>query len=80
MMEDGGLWWRMPINAFCFEPNTPEIDLHNLVLWNSFSGHISVTKFENLTNLRMSYIDRTKTLLKGHTFSPLTGITLIPMC
>ena len=65
MMEDGGLWWRMPINAFCAEPNTPEADLHNLVLWNCFSSHIAVTKFENLTNLKMSYIDRTKTMHKG---------------
>jgi hypothetical protein len=37
LMEDGGLWWRMPINAFCTEPGVPEVDIHNLVLWNSFS-------------------------------------------
>jgi hypothetical protein len=60
LMEDGGLWWRMPINAFCTKPNTPEQPLYNLVLWNSFSSHISVTKFENLSNMKMSYIDRTK--------------------
>jgi hypothetical protein len=65
MMPDGGLWWRLPISAFCTEPGIPEVDLHNLVLWNSFSHHISVTQFENLTNLRMSYIDRTKTMHKG---------------
>ena len=65
MMPDGGLWWRLPISAFCTEPGIPEVDLHNLVLWNSFSHHIAVTRFENLTNLRMSYIDRTKTMHKG---------------
>ena len=31
MMEDGGLWWRLPISAFCTKPGVPEIDLHNLV-------------------------------------------------
>jgi hypothetical protein len=65
MMEDGGLWWRMPINAFCKEPNTPEIDLHNLVLWNSFSPNVAVTKFANLANLKMSYKDRNKNVVPG---------------
>lgn len=65
MMEDGGLWWRMPINAFCTKPGVPEVDLHELVLWNSFSPYIAVTKFANLTNLRMSYKDRQKNVVQG---------------
>ena len=65
MMEDGGLWWRMPINAFCKEPNTPEVDLHDLVLWNSFSPYVAVSKFANLTNLKMSYKDRSKNTISG---------------
>jgi hypothetical protein len=65
IMEDGGLWWRMPINAFCKEPNTPEVDLHNLVLWNSFSPNVAVTKFANLTNLKMSYRDRNRNVVSG---------------
>ena len=65
MMEDGGLWWRMPINAFCKEPNTPEVDLHELVLWNSFSPNVAVTKFANLANLKMSYRDRNKNVVQG---------------
>lgn len=65
MMEDGGLWWRMPINAFCKEPGTPEVDLHDLVLWNSFSPYISVTKFANLASLKMSYKDRSKNTISG---------------
>jgi len=65
MMEDGGIWWRMPINAFCKEPNTPEVDLHNLVLWNSFSPFISVTKFGNLANLSLHYVDREKAKVNG---------------
>jgi hypothetical protein len=64
-MEDGGLWWRMPINAFCTEPGVPEVDIHNLVLWNSFSPYITVTQFSNLKNMRMQYIDRTKTKVSG---------------
>ena len=65
MMEDGGLWWRMPINAFCTKPGVPEVDLHELVLWNSFSPYVAVTKFANLTNLKMSYRDRQKNVVQG---------------
>jgi hypothetical protein len=64
-MEDGGLWWRMPINAFCSEPGIKEEPIYNLVLWNSFSPHITATKFANLNNMKMSYIDRTKKMIKG---------------
>jgi len=65
LMEDGGIWWRMPINAFCTKPNVPEEDLHNLVLWNSFSPYVSVTKFANLANMKMSYRDRNKEKILG---------------
>lgn len=65
MMEDGGLWWRMPINAFCKEIGTPEVDLHDLVLWNSFSPYVTVNKFANLANLKMSYKDRSKNTISG---------------
>lgn len=71
-MEDGGIWWRMPINAFCMEPNTPEEDIHNLVLWNSFSPFVTVTKFSNLANLSMTYIDRNKTKVSGKYLFTLT--------
>ena len=65
LMEDGGIWWRMPINASCTKPDVPEEPIHNLVLWNSFSPYVSVTKFENLSNMRISYIDRNKTNVPG---------------
>ena len=65
MMEDGGIWWRMPINAFCTEPGVKEEDIHNLVLWNSFSPFVTVTKFSGLSNLTMNYMDRTKTKIQG---------------
>ena len=65
MMEDGGLWWRMPINAFCKKPGVPEESLYNLVLWNSFSPYITATKFSNLVNLSLHYVDRNKTKVNG---------------
>ena len=58
MMEDGGIWWRMPINAFCWKPDAPPMELHDQVLWNCFSPYIAVTVFHNLRGMRMSYKDR----------------------
>ena len=54
LMEDGGVWWRAPINAFCDTLDAPEVDIHDLVLWNSFSSHISVTIFEHMRGMSMT--------------------------
>jgi len=59
MMQDGGLWWRAPISAFCTKERVPEEDLHQLVLWDSFSYYISVNQFYALKNAKMQYLDRT---------------------
>ena len=65
IMEDEGLWFRMPINAFCHKENTPQEELYNLVLWDCFSSYIGVTQFDFLINKRMRYIDRNKNWNEG---------------
>ena len=45
VMEDGGIWWRSPISAFCKKPGTKELPLNELVLWDSFSYNMSITTF-----------------------------------
>ena len=65
LMEDGAIWWRMPINAFCAEPDTPQVDLHDLVLWNSFSPYITVTVFSQLSAMRMRYQTRRGEQIEG---------------
>lgn len=65
LMEDGAIWWRMPISAFCWKEDSPEIDLHDLVLWNSFSPYVSVTQFAHMRNMRMTYRDRTGKEISG---------------
>ena len=65
LMEDGGVWWRMPISAFCVEPNVPEVDIYDLVLWNSFSPFITVTQFDQMTGMRMRYTTRHKETVSG---------------
>lgn len=64
VMEDEGLWWRMPVHAFCWKPCEQQ-QLHNLVLWDCFSSYISCTEFSLLANKRMRYIDRDKQWHQG---------------
>jgi len=65
IMEDGGIWWRMPIHAFCWKEDAPFADLHQLVLWNSFSSYISVTIFDFMREKRIIYFDRNKKQCEG---------------
>jgi hypothetical protein len=64
-LEDGGIWWRMPISAFCHKKDAPATCLEELVLWDSFSYEVSVIKFDWLTNKRMEYISRSRTKRGG---------------
>ena len=65
MMEDGGIWWRAPINAFCLTKDAPVIDIHDLVMWNSFSPFITATTFHQLMGCSMMYINRRAEVVKG---------------
>ena len=65
LMEDGGIWWRMPMSAFCTKPDVPEVDIHDLVLWNSFSSSIIVTEFEAMRHMRMTYVARSGDFVNG---------------
>ena len=60
MMEDGGLWWRAPISAFCKEPGVKELPLNELVMWDSFSYNVGVTTFYELAGSKMQYTSRRK--------------------
>lgn len=65
LMEDGGLFWRLPIHAFCWKECEPK-SLPDLVMWDSFSPYISVTVFSLLANKPMSYTARNDEKWVGH--------------
>jgi hypothetical protein len=65
VMEDGGIWWRMPIHAFCWKEDADEQELDELVLWDSFSYHISVTQFPYLKDKAVKFISRRRVEYKG---------------
>ena len=58
MMEDGGVWWRMPIHAFCWKEDAPQQELDELVLWDSFTYHVGVTAFPILKNKTCKFTSR----------------------
>ena len=65
LMEDGGIWWRMPMNAFCWKQDAPVMEIHDQILWNSFSPYIAVTVFDQLRGMRMEYSDRNRKKHQG---------------
>lgn len=64
LMEDGGIFWHLPISAFCWK-KTKELALEDLELWDSFSYNVSVTTFYLLQNKKMQYFDRHGKLKMG---------------
>lgn len=60
LMEDEGLWWKMPIHAFAHKEDAKQEELYNLVLWDSFSYYPSVTVFDILVLKPMRYLNRNK--------------------
>jgi len=65
MMEDGAVWWRMPIHAFCWKEDAPPMELDELMLWDSFSYYISVTRFTTIQFDKVRYISRRKNEYQG---------------
>lgn len=65
MMPDGGLWWRMPLHAFCWDESAKEQELDELVLWDSYSYYPSVTTFPMLRNSPVEFVSRRKKKYRG---------------
>jgi len=61
---DGGVWWRMPIHAFCWKECEAR-PLTDLVLWDSFSYHITCFTADLLRNKRIEMIGRDRKKLLG---------------
>lgn len=65
LMEDGGIWWRMPISAFCSKIEAEAQPLDELVLWDSFSYYPTVCTFDIFKNKKMTYVTREKKKYTG---------------
>ena len=69
-MENGAVFYRLPISAFIqrgFQPETVPLhrDLMNLELWNSFSYYPAITSWDILTAASGKYIGKDKKWYHG---------------
>lgn len=78
---DGGIWWRMPIHAFCWK----ECDvrpLTDLVLWDCFSHQITCFTADLLRNKRVHVTGRDRSIMEGQYMMTLdwfgTGFAEVP--
>ena len=65
LMEDGGIFWKLPIHAFCWKEEAPSMELDELMLWDSFSYHMSVTIFDAFKYSKVKYTSRRKKEYEG---------------
>ena len=70
MLENGAIFWRLPISAFFqrgFKRNdVPEPVVQDLELWNSFSYYPSVHSFDWLVGEKGKYLGRDKKFYYGN--------------
>jgi len=65
LMEDGGIYWHIPVSGLASKPGAAEMNLEDLELWDSFSYNISITTFYVLQNKIIQYMDRHGKFHKG---------------
>jgi len=56
LMEDGGLWSRMPLHAFCWEESAGIMDLQELVEYDCFSNYSAVIQYNVLQNKKVRIV------------------------
>jgi len=69
MLPNGACYWRLPISAFFQKrydrAEVPDMQVHELELWNSFSYYPAVTCFDFLIGERAKYFGIDKKLHHG---------------
>jgi len=69
LLPNGAVYFRLPISAFFQKrfsrDQVPDMQVHELELWNSFSYHPAVTNFDFLTGERGKYLGLDKKFYHG---------------
>ena len=67
MLPNGACYWRLPISAFFQKQfdraEVPDMQVHELELWNCFSYWPSITCFDWLDGLKGKYLGLDKKIL-----------------
>jgi hypothetical protein len=70
MLPNGACYWRLPISAFFQKSfdraSVPDLEAHELELWNSFSYYPSVTTFDFLIGEKGRYLGLDKKFSYGN--------------
>ena len=78
MLPNGACYWRLPISAFFQKQfdraEVPDMQVHELELWNCFSYWPSVTCFDWLDGLKGKYLGLDKKFYHGNIYLQLTGL------
>ena len=69
LLPNGACYWRLPISAFFQKrfsrTEVPDMQAHELELWNCFSYYPSITCFDYLVGEKCKYFGRVKKLYNG---------------
>ena len=78
-MENGAVFYRLPISAFVqsvYKPEeVPRMRLDELELWNCFSYYPAVTSYDVLDGQSGKFIGKERNGTQVPIFLPLTGAT-----
>jgi hypothetical protein len=64
-LDNGAVFWNLPIHALVHRPVAPHIPLDFLELWDCFGPNISVTQFTFLKELRCDVLLKDRTTAQG---------------
>jgi len=64
-LENGAVYYRVPLHRFCHDKDAPEIPLNDATLWNSFSYHGAYTTWSWLGHQKGTVLLPEKRTIKG---------------
>jgi len=65
LTSEGFTYWRLPIHAFCWKEDAPQMEIDDLVLWDCFSPYPDVHRYARLEGMRVFVRTKRKTWEPG---------------
>lgn len=65
VLDNGAMIYRLPISAFVYKQDAPNLPLDFLELWDCFSSHVTVLEYSFLRGWRVDVVLKDRTVLPG---------------
>jgi hypothetical protein len=65
LLDNGAIFWRLPLHAFAWKDNANPLDISEAQLWDNISYNIAVTKYDYLKDRECKFKTRTKREIYG---------------